>query len=134
MDPAAVQANLLLGNCLQRLGRADEAEDLYMRAYQTNPNELAVSMALADLKMSQGEVGEASARLGYVLLVDADHAEAHRKMSEVQEQLGDLESAAYHLWRARDLDDSRTSEERSLDRARLLSIYGELTELESDAP
>jgi len=56
-QPTQVSSMVFLGQCLQSLGRADEARDEFERAARINPNETMAHQGLALLAQMRGDTG-----------------------------------------------------------------------------
>ena len=132
IDPGSVQVNLLLGDCRRRLGRPEDAQEAYQHAFLTDPSEIAVPLALADLGLATERADEAVSWASVALLLDEDNTRAHRLMSRAQEAVEDYELAAYHLRRARNFG-RFTPEQEAEDHARMVRLYELLLERERAA-
>lgn len=142
LDPANVDANMLLGHAYEALARAGQrdhpdpdllgrARKAYRRALEHAPSDLVTLMALARLERLAGEPEQAGQWLRRALYVQPDLLEAHLLLAEILDAQDDLEGATFHLWRSRQLEDERwprlAPEEYT---RRLLDLYRRLAERE----
>lgn len=127
VDPASLEANMLMGRARQALADVQGARSAYLKALERDDSDLATLLSLARLAVENREPEEALVWLQRMLFIDPDHFEAHLLLSEVFEKLGRGEEALRHLWRARDLDPGGEARGRKY-RARLGALYQGLLE------
>ena len=93
-------AHLVLAEALTRVGRLDEAIDLYEAALQSDPADAPTLLALARALLAAGRAAEAFARADAALALDVHSVEAWRAVAEAFDALGETRLAAQAFERA----------------------------------
>ncbi len=80
--------HLVLGNCLDDLGRKADALDLYKQAIKLNPGFALMHFNLGVALTGTNQFEEAKKSLQQSLLLDPSHASSHLVLAQVYDQLG----------------------------------------------
>jgi tetratricopeptide (TPR) repeat protein len=102
-EPRSFEANYLLGKQLDEDGKAREAIAYLNHAHELQPGNYDSSYELALANAQAGNL-ESARDEAQALLQQADKAELHHLLADVQEKLGDSLAAVHEYERAADLD------------------------------
>ncbi len=96
LDPYLPEAHYNLGLALYRQGRADEAEQSWIRASSIDPDYAEAHFNLGALYYSRGDLEAALARFQRAVEVHPTMATAHNALGIAAEAAGDLDRARAH--------------------------------------
>jgi tetratricopeptide (TPR) repeat protein len=82
------QFHMLLGNCLDDLGKRDEAVDVYKTAIKTTPGFQLLHYNLGLTYARTGKLDDARKALQQALHLNPNHASSHYLLSNIYQQLG----------------------------------------------
>jgi len=97
LNPAYTQGYCWYGHVLVALGRNREAINAAQIAQDMDPTSLMVGLFLGSALFHDGQIDAAIQQYRHVLLMQLDHAMAHRGLGLAYEQAGDLLPAIEHL-------------------------------------
>jgi len=100
-----------LGNLLALAGDLDEAEEVYLRALEIDPDDIASLYNLALVLMEQGRPKPAQKTLQSILELEPRHAWAHYQLGTLFEDRNNRTKAVHHYAEAFAIDRSLTSPE-----------------------
>jgi len=82
------QFHMLLGNCLDEMGRSDEAVEVYKTAIKTTPEFALLHYNLGLTYVRAGKLEDARKALRQSLHLDPNHGSSHYLLSTIYQQLG----------------------------------------------
>jgi O-antigen biosynthesis protein len=128
LDPKAAQAYKIMGNALQRSGKAADAMNCYNKAIELQPDLAEVYASIADLYAQQKKWQQAIEHYQKAILINPKLPAIYRNLANVWHQVGKPRKALECTYQAVTLEPEKTPSEQQLILGDRLCKQGKINE------